>query len=86
MRQMRLFLKSATSANAPVGPIATPEGSQNCAIVPMPLALPKPSDEPASVVTSAVAMSMRQIRLFLISATSAYAPVGSIATSLGVLN
>jgi len=83
-RRMRWPPRSATSAKAPLGSIVTPNGLLNMALLPAPLR--KPKMLPASVVTTLVAISTRRMRWLTESATSAKAPLGSIATPRGQLN
>mmetsp|Transcript_7156 Transcript_7156/g.22970 ORF Transcript_7156/g.22970 Transcript_7156/m.22970 type:complete len:220 (-) Transcript_7156:123-782(-) len=64
--------------------MATPNGWSNCAMPPMPSALP--SVLPATVVTTPVATSNRRILLLGASATNRALPSGLTATPIGCVN
>jgi hypothetical protein len=87
MRRTQLLPESATSANTPSGEIATPTGLSNLADKPEPSTYPLEfANEPANVVTTPVAITMRRIRWLVSSVTSAYAPSGEMAMPIILLN
>jgi hypothetical protein len=80
-----LFVFSAIRAKSPSEEIATPVGSENFALVPIPFEVP---DEvwPASVETRAVETTIFRNKLFFESGTRTKIPSGENPAPVGLLN
>jgi hypothetical protein len=84
--RIRWLLESATRANTPDGARFTPFGKLNIAFDPTPLELPGVTFLPANDDTVEVGMSMRRIRWFRESATTAELPSKETLTPVGPVN
>src|SRR6266699_2908961 len=83
--RMLLPFRVDTYRLVPLLSMTRPPGPLNVAAVPMPSALPA-APEPASVLTTSVAMTIRRMVLLLLSATYRLVPLLSTARPWGWLN